>query len=172
VKIQKGILAEPTEKKSDPAPIAQTSPIKTAATPAESFVEKNRLFETLDKEETSSRSYAKLLLISAVAVLIAGGVIFYMMLPGVGDKVRAPTGLEQAVRDHLQDKQKRVATGISFYYCGGNAYWAHSGVETRKDIPNPIYKLDSYAVSAKGEDPNWEITSKPIQSPADDKPCS
>jgi hypothetical protein len=166
VKIQKGILVEPTqETPAEPGP-------RAAIVPTPAVVEKDRLFETLDKEESSNRSYAKLLIVAAVAVLVAGAVIFYMMLPGVGDKVRAPKDLEQAVRDSLLDKQKRVATDITVYYCGGDSYWARAGVETRKDVPNPIYKLDSYAVSAKGQDPNWEITSKPIQSAADDKPCS
>jgi hypothetical protein len=140
--------------------------------PAHAAVEKDRLFETLDKEESSNRNYTKLFLIAVVIVLIAGGVVFYMMLPGVGDQVRAPKGLEQAVRDHLLDKQKRVATDITFYYCGGHSYWARSGVETRTDIPNPIYRLDKYVVNARGQDPNWEITSKPVNSTDDDKPCT
>ena len=170
MKIQKGILAEPPAKKPEPTP--EVAPARSTPASEPAVVEKDRLFETLDKEASSNRSYAKLLLVAAVVVLIAGAVVFYMMLPGVGDKVRAPRGLEQAVRDSLLEKQKRVATDITFYYCGGNAYWAHAGVETRKDLPNPMYKLDSYAVNAKGEDPNWDITSKPIQAAADDTPCS
>jgi hypothetical protein len=172
VKLQKGILDKPEEEK--PAPQPQPHPTRSDASPATAppVVDKDRLFETLDKEETSNRSYAKLLVVAAVVVLIAGGVIFYMTLPGAGDQVRAPKGLEQAVRDHLLDKQKRVATDIVFYYCGGDSYWAHAGVNTRTDIPNPVYRLDKYAVSAKGKDPNWEITSKPVNSPADDRPCT
>ena len=166
MKIQKGALITPEE---EPQPQEQSVPASRAAGPE---VEKNRLFETLDKEQTSNRSYAKLLIVAAVIVLIAGGVIFYVTLPGAGDQVRAPKGLEQAVRNHLLDNQKRVATDIVFYYCGGDSYWGRAGVEIRKDIPNPIYKLDTYAVSAKGKDPNWEITSKPITSQNDDKPCS
>jgi len=167
VKIQKGALntSEEGTKLPQEPPLAASRPI-----PSE--VEKNRLFETLDKEESSNRNYAKLLIIAAAIVLVAGGVIFYLMLPGAGDQVRAPKGLEEAVRNHLLDNQKRVATDIVFYYCGGDSYWARAGVETRKDIPNPIYKLDSYAVTAKGQDPNWQITSKPISSQNDDKPCS
>ena len=166
MKIQKGILSQPPEQQP------QKAPAEADRASFQTKVEKDRLFETLDKEQTSNRSYAKLLIVAAVLVIIAGGVILYVMLPGAGDKVHAPAGLEQAVRDHLLDKQKRVATDIIFYYCGGDSYWAHAGVETRSDIPNPVYKLNSYAVSAKGQDPNWEITSKPISSPADDKPCT
>jgi hypothetical protein len=167
VKLQKGILEDTADKK----PAVETSrSVVSPQTPRS--VEKDRLFETLDKERSGNRSYAKLLLIAVVIVLIAGGLVFYLMLPGVGDQVRAPKGLEQAVRDHLLDKQKRVATDIVFYYCGGDSYWAHAGVETRTDIPNPVYKLNKYAVNAKGQDPSWEITSKPVNSPDDDKPCT
>ncbi|MFL6373210.1 MAG: hypothetical protein ACJ73D_00955 [Pyrinomonadaceae bacterium] len=166
MKIQKGVLADPPEAKPEP-PKPERRPAPTAA-----VVEKDRLFETLDKGRSGNRNYAKLFLIAVVIVLIAGGVIFYMTLPGVGDKVRAPKGLQQAVRDHLLDKQKRVATDITFYYCGGDSYWAESGVEKRSDIPNPVYKLDTYTVNAKGKDPSWEITSKPVKSPEENKPCT
>lgn len=172
MKIQKGVLADAAQEKPEPLS-SEPSPAPVpaiASTPPQ--VEKDRLFETLAKERSSSRNYAKLFLIAVVVVLISGGVAFYMMLPGVGDAVRAPKGLEQAVRDHLLDKQKRVATDIVFYYCAGDSYWAHAGVETRTDIRNPVYKLDTYAVNAKGQDPNWDITSKPVNSPEDDKPCS
>ena len=165
MKIQKGALIDPAEEKVQAHPATLPEP-----SPAE--VEKNRLFETLDKEEAGNRNYTKLFIIAVAIVLIVGGVIFYMTLPGVGDKVRAPKGLEQAVRDQLLDSQKRVATDIVFYYCGGDSYWAHAGVEKRTDIPNPIYKLDAYAVNAKGEDPNWDITSKAVNSAGDDKPCT
>jgi hypothetical protein len=172
VKIQKGVLADTTQEKKEaaqPDPAAAPTTPRVQAAPA---VEKDRLFETLKKEEAGNRNYVKLFLIAVVIVLIAGGVIFYMTLPGVGDKVRAPKGLEQAVRDHLLDKQKRVATDIVFYYCGTDFYWAHAGVEKRTDIPNPIYRLDTYAVKAKGVDPNWDINSKPVNSADDDKPCT
>jgi len=168
VKLQKGILAEPDKEK----PQAKKTEPAAAPAPVAPAVEKDRLFETLKKEEAGNRNYAKLLVIAVVIVLIAGGVFFYMSLPGVGDKVRAPKGLEQAVRDHLLDKQKRITTDVVVYYCGGDSYWAHAGVETRTDIPNPVYRLDKYAVNVKGQAPNWEITSKPENSPADDKPCS
>lgn len=171
VKIQKGALI-PLEEKEAPGATPETTNVEAPPVAAPVVVEKDRLFETLDKEETSNRNYAKLFIIAVVIVLIAGGIVFYLMLPGVGDQVRAPKGLEQAVRDQLLEKQKRVATDITFYSCGGDSYWAHAGVETRADIPNPIYKLDKYAVNAKGQDPSWEITSKPINSPSDDQPCT
>ncbi|HTH51553.1 MAG TPA: hypothetical protein VL501_06455 [Pyrinomonadaceae bacterium] len=168
MKIQKGILTE----KPDDAPkpkVEQPAPKPSQATPIE--VEKNRLFETLEKEESSNRNYAKLFILAIVVVLIAGGVIFYMTLPNPGDTVRAPKGLEQAVRDHLQEKQKRQATDITFFYCGPDSYWARAGVETRKDVPNPVFRIGSYAVTAKGSEPNWEITSKPVNAPGDDAVC-
>jgi hypothetical protein len=173
VKIQKGVLSDttPTQQRVETKPGVGTAP-QSVSVNAGTEVEKNRLFETLDNEHTSNRSYAKLLAAAIVVVLIAGGVIFYMTLPKPGDIVRAPKGLEQAVRDHLSEKQKRDANDITFYFCGPGSYRARAGVETRKDIPNPVYKIGSYAVTAKGSDGDWSISSKPVNTADDDRPCN
>ena len=164
MKIQHGIL---DDDQGEPKP----QPAVSSTKPSGGDVEKNRLFETLDKEESSGRSYAKLLLGAVVVVLIIGGIVFYFTLPKSGDLVRAPKGAEDAVRSHLLDKQKREADDITFYYCGENSYWARAAVKTRNDMPNPVYKLGTYAATVKGSETVWDISSKPIQSPADDRPC-
>src|SRR5439155_18186223 len=108
-------------------------------------LKEDRLFETQAKTIRSSRHYLTLIGIVAVFVLIAGGLIFYLTLPGIGDKVRGPEGAEDAVRNHFSDKEKRNATDITFYLCD-KYYWAHVDVETRPDVSaNPLARVSSYA---------------------------
>ena len=188
VKIQKGVLKDfaddqggQTGESGVPEPVTREAPAPAAAaattasndasrTPAP--VQKDRLFETLEKERSGSRNYAKLFLIAVVLVVAIGGVTFYLTLPGPGDVVHAPNGAEDAVRAQLLEKQKREAEDIVFYYCGKNSYWARADVKTRKDVPNPVFKIGKYAATIKGEDPNWEVSSKPIVNAEDDNPCS
>lgn len=172
MKIQKGVLSDSRESRPKQSIPAQSASEAGRTSASSSGVEKDRLFETLEKEQTSNRSYAKILAVAILLVVIAGVVIFYLTLPKPGDTVRAPKGLEQAVRDHLQEKQRRDATDITFYYCGPNSYWARAGVEIRKDIPNPVYKIGTYAVTARGTEEKWDLASRPISTQDDDRPCS
>ncbi|MBV9216448.1 MAG: hypothetical protein JO053_09745 [Acidobacteria bacterium] len=161
---------------SDPKKPASVESPKPASPPprasAPVVVEKDRLFETVEKEDTSSRNYLKLFAIVVAMILVAGGIIFYMALPKVGDKVKASKELEDAMRSHFLEKEKRTATDIDFYYCG-SYHWARVGVETRTDIPgNPLAKIPTYAAKATpvggGQ---FNITAAPITSPDQDKPC-
>ena len=133
--------------------------------------DKNRLFQTHKKSSEISRRYLKFLGGFAVIVIIVGVVIGYMTLPRMGDTVRAPKGLEEAVRDHFLLKEKRTTTDISFYYCE-TYYWARVGVEKRPDIKtNPLYLIESYKARAAQGDGNWAITAEPIKGPEMDVPC-
>jgi hypothetical protein len=169
VKIQKGVLGQTTPEPN----VAATEHVAKVEVqpPRPVVVDKDRLFETLDKEKESTRSYAKLLVLAVIAVIGIGVAIFYFTLPKPGDVVRAPAGLEQAVRDHLLEKQKRTATDIVFYYCGTDTYCGRSGVETRNDLPNPVFRLATYQVAAHRQGDGWDISSKPVQSADDDVPC-
>ncbi len=134
--------------------------------------DKNRLFQTHRKSSDSTRRYLKLLGIFGVIVLGAGAAISYFTLPRMGDAVRAPAGLEAAIRDHVLVNEKRTATDIIFYYCE-SFYWAHVDVEKRPDIKtNPIYLIGSYRAQATAqENGSWTIASAPITSPEMDIPC-
>lgn len=166
MKIAKGILSEAnetpqqTEQNPQPAVTAQLG----------NEVEKNRLFQTLNEETPSERNYLKLLGIVAVIVLVGGIVISYLIMPGVGDEVRVAKEIELAVRDHFLTKEKRTATDITFYQCEG-FYGVRVGVETRNDIPNPIYKIATYSARATPTGDAWNITANPIISPEMEKPC-
>ena len=184
MKIQKGILNDLSQEKPrqlpTPEPVPQPRPITAApaAVPAQEGssrpvqLQKDRLFETLEKEESAGRNYLKLFVIAVVIVLAVGGVVFYLTLPKAGDIVHAPKGAEDALRAQLLEKQKRESEDIIFYYCGDKSYWARADVKIRKDLPNPVFKIGKYAATVKGDDPNWEIASKPIVNAEDDNPCS
>jgi hypothetical protein len=159
MKISKGIFSDADDK-----------PQHAVDTQLGGDIEKNRLFQTLKEETPSERNYLKLLGIVAIIVLVAGVAISYLMLPGVGDAILAPKGLELAVRDHFLTKEKRTATDITFYQCEG-FYGARVGVETRNDIPNPLYKIATYTARATANGDAWNITAQPVTSPEPDKPC-
>ena len=135
--------------------------------------DKVRLFETQQRKASSSKNYLKLLLLVALIVAVAGAAFYYITLPGVGSQVLGPKGLEDEVRAHFLDKQKRTADDITFYYCK-DYYWTRVGVEARNDLPgNPLYKVSRYRSRAfHRADDTWEITASPITNPDMDVPCS
>lgn len=139
---------------------------------AEHREELDHLFEAHQQTTQSWRKYLRVFGVVAAVVIIAGAVVAYLTLPGIGDAVRAPAGLENAVRDHMLSAEKRIATDITFYYCD-TYYWARVGVEKRPDIKtNPIYLIDRYnARAAAASDGQWSITAAPAISPEDDIPC-
>jgi hypothetical protein len=103
-------------------------------------------------------------------VIVVGLAVFYLTLPDVGDTVRAPAGSELAVRDHLLTTHKRTATDITFYQCDGY-YSANAGVETRNDLPNPVFRIATYSARAVERNGQWEITAAPVTPPAQFVPC-
>jgi hypothetical protein len=166
MKISKGILSEEGESSRQ----AEQISVPPVAAQSGGDVDKNRLFQTLKEEEPSERNYLKMLGIVAVIVLVAGVAISYLMMPGVGDVIRVPKDLELAVRDHFLTNEKRTATDITFYQCDG-FYGARVSVETRTDIPNPIFKIATYTARITAAGDAWSVTAQPITSPEMDKPC-
>jgi hypothetical protein len=186
MKFQKGVLTDEEEQTlrdggatfepvsgGGDAAVPDPDPIAPDAEPPVSVeVEKNRLFQTLQEETGSERKYLRVLGIVAVLVLVAGSIVWYLMRPGVGDKILGPKGLEVAIRDHFLTKEKRTATDIAFFNCGDHT-WARVGVEVRPDIKtNPIYQVAKYSARASAlPDGSWQITAAPITSPEMDVPC-
>ncbi|MFZ1700707.1 MAG: hypothetical protein WBO10_01100 [Pyrinomonadaceae bacterium] len=131
----------------------------------------DRLFQTHDRVEKTSRNYLKALGVVLVLVAVGVGIFFYVTLPGMGDRVRAPQGLEDAVRNNFIEVQKRDATDIEFYFCE-SYYWARVNVEKRPDITtNPIYLIGTYKARATAVGDAWTVTAEPITSPDADVPC-
>ena len=172
MKFQKGILSDPEPKK--PA-ISVPPPEPKATTPKPEPivlrpVEKDRLFETQEEFKGSSRNYLKVFGVVVGVLLAVAATIFYFTFPAPGDRIRTPAGLEDATREHLLSKEKRTATDVVTYKCDGY-YWLRIGVETRQDMPNPVYKVGTYSAKAE-EDPSagWQITAQPIMS-GEGVPC-
>jgi hypothetical protein len=131
----------------------------------------DRLFQTHDRTSRSGTQYLRLLSVVSVLVVIAGALALYLTLPDIGDQVRAPKGLEEAVRTHFLDVEKRNAGDIFFYYCE-DYYWARVEVETRPDVKtNPSYQIGTYAARASTASSGWEIKAIPITSSELERPC-
>lgn len=162
-----GTLLRPVPVSDEAAtPVAAAAPTLTAKAP-----DKGHLFETVEKKTESSRRYLKLFAVVVIVVIVVGLAISYLTLPGVGDKVLAPTGMEMAIRDHFLTTEKRTAADIEIYYCG-EFYWSRVGVETRTDMPNPLLRVGTYAArAAPAGESAWKITAAPITSPEMNEPC-
>lgn len=170
MKFQKGLL-EDVSKPASERPAEKTAPATEVRTDRPA-IDNDRLFQTHRRTSRSFRQYLKLLGIVSVFVAAAGFLVFYLTLPSVGDRVRAPQGLEQAVRSHFLDTEKRTATDIAFYHCG-EFYWASVDVEKRPDIKtNPIYGIGTYTARAVGDtESGWKITAAPVTSAEPTAPC-
>ena len=183
MKFQKGLLSDSEGKatgsevsiklseqdRSVLKPLTDPERIPTIIAPIE--VDKNRLFETVEETKNSSKKYLAVLgAVTAMVIVAASGGSYYFA-PGIGDKILAPKGLEIALRDNLLTKQKREATEISYYKCQ-DLVWARVGAETRNDLPNPVFKIGTYAARAIRNGESWEITATPILLPEMDIPCN
>jgi hypothetical protein len=167
VKFQKGLLDDLIERPAEPE---KEKPQRADAGSVQTS-DNDHLFETHQRVTRSWKQYLKLLGIVSVFVVLAGGAVFYLTLPSFGDRVRAPQGLEPAMRSHFLDTEKRTANEIAFYFCD-SYYWARVEVEKRPDITtNPIYQIGTYVARATAEGDRWTITAQPVTSPEIDVPC-
>ncbi len=169
MKFQKGLLDDVSKR---PAKVETNAGRPQEQVRGASNEVDDRLFQTHRRTTRSWQQYLKLLGIVSILVITAGGVIFYLTLPRFGDKVGAPKGLEDAVRTHFVDVEKRTTGDIDFYFCD-NYYWARVNVEKRPDIKtNPVYQIGTYTARATGNsETGWKIAATPLTSADADQPC-
>ncbi|HEX3102705.1 MAG TPA: hypothetical protein VHQ01_12965 [Pyrinomonadaceae bacterium] len=182
MKFSKGLLDELIEESKAPnakveQPVAPApAPFAAPSQPLENqrpvTLGKEHLFETQQKTVESSRNYLKFFGVAVVFIAIAVAAVIYLTLPGIGDHIRVSREMEDAVRNHFLEKEKRTAGDITFYKCDKYT-WAHTDVEARTDIPgNPLAKVKSYATRiVDRSDGAYDITTTPITSPDLDTPC-
>lgn len=135
---------------------------------------KDELFATHDAIPTSKAGYVKTLGIVAVVVLATIAAVLYFNLPGIGDEVKAPAGLEDAINDHFISKEKREITEIKVFYC--KDYYA---VQVKlKPLPSnlktsPERATDNYDASGtEGSRGRWTILAKPdFALEGQNRPC-
>jgi hypothetical protein len=167
VKFQKGLLDDLVERPPEPEKKKPRPAVAGSAPP----IDNDHLFETHQRTTRSWQQYLKLLGIVSVLVVLAGGAIFYLTLPSFGDRVRAPQGLEPAMRSYFLDTEKRTANDIAFYFCD-TYYWARVEVEKRPDITtNPVYQIGTYVARATADGDEWKISAVPVTTPEIDVPC-
>jgi hypothetical protein len=134
---------------------------------------KDELFATLDGTEKSKTRYFKTFAIIAVVVLVLIAVGMYFYLPGTGDEVRAPAGMEDAVRSHLASAEKRDLLEMKSFYC--KTYYA-AQVKVDKPLvakPSSEKVTNNYDVAAtRHEDGSWTVTAMPdYKVDNNDRPC-
>ncbi len=168
MKFQKGLLNDLIQ----PPPTDEKPVEKIEERPEPPAANTDHLFQTHQRAARSWRQYLKVLGIVVVFVVVAGAATVYLTLPRFGSPVRAPYSLDQAVKSHFLDVEKRTVTEMEFFFCD-TYYWARVEVEKRPDIKtNPIYQIGSYTARATsdGED-KWAITAAPTTAPDTDIPC-
>lgn len=135
---------------------------------------KDELFATLDGNEKSKTRYLKTFAIIAVVVLALIAAAMYFYLPDMGEEVRAPAGMEEAVRSHLAAAEKRDFQEMKAFYC--KTYYAGQvRVEPRPTNlkPPPGKVTDNYDVAATlKEDGTWTVSAMPdFQVDSALRPC-
>ena len=132
---------------------------------------KIRLFETQKRESDEARGYFKKFLpVAVVAILIIGGVIYFMQ-PGAGDAVKPPKEVEDSVYNYMLTVEHRSVREITFYNCDG-WYWVKILAEPRTalasaDDPSNQYRL---RVDRNG-DQAANIQTLPVPPKDHGKPC-
>jgi hypothetical protein len=134
-------------------------------------VEKNRLFETLDKEDEVGKNYFKFLIPIVLVVFVGVAVVVYFGRLRVGDKVRPDDDLYYAVNDNFLTQQKRTPTDLSFYYCGD--YYSVEATVEKKDVPptKPEDTLTEFRATARKGDGGWQVNVAGIGPKDKFTPC-
>ncbi len=135
-------------------------------------VEKSRLFDTIKGEDASSFGYLKHLLPVVLVVGLIGAGMIYFYLPGVGDEVNVPTGLDVALNEYFLKNEKRPVTESAYFYCK-DFYWVRVVLERRADVT--ARQLDAghrRAIAAENGNGSWTITSTPAAEGQADTPCT
>lgn len=133
--------------------------------------EKSRLFDTLKDEGRSVKDYLKVLVPVVAAVLVIGGLVVFFTMPGLGDEVRPPQMLDDAVRAFYLDSDKRAVETVTYFYCN-DFYAARVKLETRKDVTARQFDHGGRrAVAIEAPNGGWQIASNIIAPDETFEPC-
>ena len=121
-------------------------------------VDKNRLFETLDKEDEGGKHYFKFLIPIVLIVIVGIALLVYFGRLHVGDKVRPDDDLHDAVNDNFLTQQKRTPTDMDFYYCG-DFYAVDVTVEPKGVAPTkPEDAMTKFRATARKTAGVWQVS--------------
>jgi len=134
--------------------------------------DKVRLFETQKRESEGGRGYLKKFLpVAVVAIIIIAGII-WLMQPGIGDAVKPPKDVEEAVDEYMLSKEHRSIREITFYKCDGY-YWVKILSEPRSSVASVDAPENQFRLSVKTADGKAsDIATLPLSPKDQDKPCS
>jgi hypothetical protein len=132
---------------------------------------KIRLFETQKREEESGSGYLKKFLpVAVVAILVVGGIIYFMQ-PGIGSAVKPPKAVEDSVYDYMRSKEHRSVREITFYNCGGY-YWVKILAEPRTSVESVDDPTNQYRLKVeRNGDTAGNIQTLPLPEKNSDVPC-
>ncbi|MGD9563919.1 MAG: hypothetical protein AB7F88_17965 [Pyrinomonadaceae bacterium] len=134
-------------------------------------VEKSRLFDTLNDEDRSARDYLKVLLPVVLAIIVISLVVIYFTVPGAGDEVRPPDGLDEAIKTYYRENEKRDVSGVVYFYCEGS-HTARVSLEQRPDITAREFDHGNRrAVAIRNTDGTWQLSSKTVEPNETFVPC-
>ena len=134
--------------------------------------DKVRLFETQEKSVKSVHAYAKILLPIALLVIVGLAAVMYFFSPGIGDPVRPPQELSDAVYDYMLTHEKRTASEMTFYKCDG--YYSVKIVAEPRSYPpsNLLDAVNQYRLTVReDEGGSRRIATLPLPTNEDDAPC-
>ena len=133
--------------------------------------EKNRLFETQQREGRSIRDYLKFLLPIIVLVIVGIAAVFYFSLPSVGEQVRPPQDVYDAVYDHMLTEKRRTVSDMDFYYCD-TFYTVNITVEPKPVAPTKPEDLAlRFKAVARKNDGTWQVTTTSLDAKEKFVPC-
>lgn len=139
--------------------------------PKTDSVDKNRLFDTLNDEDRSAHDYLKVLIPVVVGILVIGGIAVYFTMPGMGDEVRPPQAVDEAVRAYYLENEKRAVSEVTYFYCT-DSYAARVLLETRTDVTARQFDHGNrLAMAVENPQLEWQVTSRTIAPSEALEPC-
>lgn len=130
---------------------------------------KIRLFETHQKTSKSIHDYIRKFLPVAVVAAVLLGLFVYFMSPGIGDQVRAPDDVYDAVHDHMLMVEKRSPVEMTFYKCDG-FYWVKVLAEPKPFPPSNLEDpVNQFRLTARQQDGKVQVVT--LQKSDDNTPC-
>lgn len=116
---------------------------------------KDELFATHDAAPTSRAKYIKTFIIAAVIGALIVALVLYFSQARTGDAVRAPVGLEDAVKSYFLKNEKLDVTEQKTFLCK-DAYGIEVWVTPATSSTAGKVKKTAIAISREG-DSTWEV---------------
>lgn len=116
---------------------------------------KDELFATHEAAPSNRAKYIKTFAIAAIVGAGIVALVVYLSSAKIGDPVRAPAGLEDAIHNHFLKTEKLEMHEVTVYQCK-DAYAFDAWVTPPNNSLAGKVKKTAIAIG-RGEPPTWEI---------------